>query len=198
MKNFTEKLRHVFTDPSLRKRIFFVFLILVIFRLLAHIPIPGIDVGRLAALLGGNQFLGFVNIFSGGGLKNLSIVLLGVGPYITASIIMQLLTMMSKKLKEIYQNEGEAGRRKFSQYTRLLSVPLAFVQAFGFIILLQKQAILPHLDLFPLITTIFVIVAGSTLIMWIGELMTEFGVGNGISLIIFAGIASSLLGGAGH
>ncbi len=165
---------------------------LVVFRFLSTIPIPNIDEAKLQAFFQNNQFVGLLNIFSGGGLATLSLVMLGVGPYINASIIMQLLTMMSSKLKEIYQNEGEAGRRKFTQYTRMLSVPLAFIQAFGFIILLQRQAILPPLDLFPLITDITVIIAGSMLMMWIGELMTEFGVGNGISLIIFAGIVARL------
>jgi preprotein translocase subunit SecY len=192
MNTIIDKIKAVFRDKALRRRIFFVLGMLVVFRLLSTIPIPNIDQVKLQSFFANNQFVGLLNIFSGGGLATLSLVMLGVGPYINASIIMQLLTMMSSKLKEIYQNEGEAGRRKFTQYTRMLAVPLAFVQAFGFIILLQKQAILPHLDLFPLITDIVVIIGGSMLMMWIGELMTEFGVGNGISMIIFAGIVARL------
>ena len=166
--------------------------LLVIFRLLATIPIPGVDVERLNALLSGNQFFGLLDIFSGGGLGNLSIVMLGVGPYITSSIIMQLATMMSPKLKALYHEEGEAGRLKFAQYSRLLSVPLALLQSFGFLLLLQKQGVLIDLTFFDQLVNVFVITGGSILLMWLGELMTEFGVGNGVSMIIFAGIVSQI------
>jgi preprotein translocase subunit SecY len=163
---------------------------LAVFRILSVIPIPGVDQGALAQFLDSNQFFGLLNIFSGGGLSTLSIVMLGVGPYITASIIMQLLTMMSPKLKSMYQEEGAIGRKKFSQYSRLLSVPLAFAQAFGFIVLLQRQGIVASLDTFALLTNVLVIVAGSVFLMWLGEVMTEFGIGNGLSMIIFAGIVA--------
>jgi preprotein translocase subunit SecY len=192
MQKIIEKIKAVWSDKALCRRIFFVLAMLVIFRLLSTIPLPNIDEARLLSFFQNNQFFGLLNIFSGGGLSTLSLVMLGVGPYINASIIMQLVTLMSPKLKEMYQNEGESGRRKFTQYSRMLTVPLAIIQAFGFIVLLQRQAILPDLDLFALITNISIIVAGSMLIMWIGELMTEFGVGNGISLLIFAGIVASL------
>lgn len=192
--NFLNKLALVFKDATLRKRIFFVLAALAMFRLLATIPIPGIDALALEQFFSNNQFLGLLNIFSGGGLSNLSIVMLGVAPYITASIIMQLLTIMSPKLKAIYQEEGEAGRKKFSQYSRLLTIPLAFMQGFGFLILLTRQGIVPDLGFFGLITNVLVIAAGSILLMWIGELITEFGIGNGVSLIIFAGIVASLPG----
>jgi preprotein translocase subunit SecY len=192
MNTFFEKIKAVFQDKSLRRRILFVLAALVLFRLLAVIPIPNVDKAQLNAFLANNQFIGLLNVFSGGGLSNLSIVMLGVSPYITASIIMQLLTMMSSKLKDMYQNEGESGRKKFTQYSRYLTVPLAIIQGYGFMILLQRQGIVPALSLFPLITNITVIVAGSILMMWIGELMTEFGIGNGISMIIFAGIVSRL------
>src|SRR3972149_6069523 len=125
MTNFLAKLNLIFKDKILRERIFFVFIILALFRLLAVIPIPGIDTFRLEQFFSNNQFLGLLNIFSGGGLSNLSIVMLGVGPYITASIIMQLLTIMVPSLKALYHEEGELGRRKFTQYSRLLTVPLA-------------------------------------------------------------------------
>jgi preprotein translocase subunit SecY len=145
MNNFFSKLSHVFRDSDLRKRIIFVVAALVIFRLLTTIPIPGIDTAKLASLFANSQFLGLLNIFSGGGLSNLSIVMLGVGPYITASIIMQLLTIMIPSLKALYQEEGEAGRVRFAQYSRRLAVPLALIQAFSFIIIFQRQVIIPDL-----------------------------------------------------
>ena len=192
MNNIFNKISIVFHDDLLRKKIIFMIALLVTFRLLAAIPIPGIDAAKLSALLSGNQFLGLLNIFSGGGLSNLSIVMLGVGPYITASIIMQLFTMMSPKLKALYHEEGEAGRLKFSQYSRLLTVPLAILQAFTFMLLLQKQGVLGDLSLFGQVVNVIVITGGSMLLMWLGELMTEFGIGNGVSMIIFAGIVSSI------
>ena len=192
MNNFLSKLSLVFKDATLRKRIIFVFAALAVFRLLAVIPIPGVDAFQLDQFFSGNQFLGLLNIFSGGGLSNLSIVMLGVAPYITSSIIMQLLTIMSPKLKAIYQEEGEAGRKKFSQYSRLITIPLAFMQGFAFLTLLTRQGIVPDLGMFGLITNVLVIAAGSILLMWIGELISEFGIGNGVSLIIFAGIVAGL------
>ncbi len=192
MTKFTEKLRAIWTDKGLRGRMLFVFGILIVTRLLASIPIPNIDQNQLAAFLRNNQFIGLLNVFSGGGLSTLSIAMLAVGPFITATIIMQLLTMMSSKLKEMSQNEGEAGRRKINQYSRLLTIPLALVQAFGFLILLQRQGIVPSLTVFKLLTDVVVIMSGSVLMMWLGELITEFGVGNGVSLIIFAGIVARL------
>lgn len=190
MSNFIQKIKHMFQDSSLRKQVLFVLGTLAVFRILSVIPIPGVDQGALAQFLDSNQFFGLLNIFSGGGLSTLSIVMLGVGPYITASIIMQLLTMMSPKLKSMYQEEGAIGRKRFSQYSRLLSVPLAFAQAFGFIVLLQRQGIVASLDTFALLTNVLVIVAGSVFLMWLGEVMTEFGIGNGLSMIIFAGIVA--------
>ncbi len=190
--DFIQKLKLVWHDGSLRKRLLFIGVMLVVFRLLSAIPIPGIDTAKLASFLADNQFFGLLNIFSGGGLSNLSIVMLGVGPYITASIIMQLLTMMSPKLKQMYQEEGEAGRAKFAQYSRVISVPLSLIQAFSFLIILSRQGIFTGAGLFSTITNVLIITAGSLLVMWIGELMTEYGIGNGTSLIIFAGIVSRL------
>ncbi|MDO8564763.1 MAG: preprotein translocase subunit SecY [bacterium] len=192
MDTLIGKLTLAFKDPLLRKRLLFVGIMLVLFRALAAIPIPGIDVARLAAFFENNQFLGLLNIFSGGGLSNLSIVMLGVGPYITASIIMQLLTMMSPKLKALYHEEGEAGRARFAQYSRLLTVPLALIQSLGFLVLLERQGVVPDLALFQTITNVIIITGGSVLLMWIGEMMTEFGIGNGVSLLIFAGIVASI------
>ncbi len=192
MKNFFSKLGIVLKDPTMRKRIGFTIGALILFRLLATIPIPGVDIANLQKLLSGNQFFGLLDIFSGGGVSRLSIVMLGVGPYITGSIIMQLLTMMSPKMKAMMHEEGEAGRAKISQYSRLISVPLAALQAFGFLALLQSQNVLPQLVGMSLFVNIVVITAGSLLLMWIGELISEFGIGNGVSLIIFAGIVAVL------
>jgi len=162
------------------------------FRLLSSIPIPGIDTLALNRFLSNNQFFGILNIFSGGGLSNLSIIMLGVGPYITGSIIMQLLTIMVPALKRIYSEEGEAGRKKFAQYSRMLTVPLAAIQGFSLLALLESQGILGELTSFDRITNLIIVIAGSMLVMWLGELMSEFGIGNGVSLIIFAGIVSVL------
>ncbi len=192
MKDFFTKMALVFQDNVLRKRILFTLLALVIFRVLAAVPIPGIDTGRLAQFFANNQFLGLLNVFSGGGLSQLSIVMLGVGPYITGSIIMQLLTIMSPRLKAMYQEDGEAGRRKFTQYGRMITVPLALLQAFSFIKILESQQIITNLSTLGLVTDLIIITAGSILLMWIGELVSEYGIGNGISLIIFAGIVASL------
>src|SRR3989344_1448763 len=141
MSKLIEKLKLIFGDKSLRKRIFFVLGVLAISRLFAVIPVPGIDASRLQSVFAGSEFLNLLNIFSGGGLSNLSIVMLGVGPYITASIIMQLLSVMAQRIKALYQEEGEAGRRRFTQYSRLLTVPLAMIQGYAFIKLLQGQGI---------------------------------------------------------
>lgn len=192
MNNFVHKIRLVFSDSVLRTRIFFTLGVLMVFRMLATIPIPGIDTLRLEQFISGNDFLGLLNIFSGGGLTNLSIVMLGVGPYITGSIIMQLMTVMFPKLKAMYQEEGEAGKKKFTQYSRLLTVPLALIQGYAFITLLQNQGILSKLAPLDLATNLIVIAAGSMLLMWLGELISEFGIGNGVSLIIFAGIVAVL------
>ncbi|MCX6701922.1 MAG: preprotein translocase subunit SecY [Candidatus Zambryskibacteria bacterium] len=192
MKDFFNKITLVFQDRTLRKRIFFTLFALILFRVFAAVPISGVDHTRLAQFFAGNEFFGLLNLFSGGGLAQLSIVMLGVGPYITSSIIMQLLTIMSPKLKEMYQEEGEAGRRKFAQWSRILSIPLSIIQAFSFIKLLENQQVLAHLSSLELVTNLLVITAGSVLLMWIGELISEYGIGNGVSLIIFAGIVARL------
>jgi preprotein translocase subunit SecY len=192
MDNFLHKFRMMFADEMLRKRIFFVIGALVIFRIAAAVPIPGVDVAALEQFFRNNQFFGLLNVFSGSGLSNLSIVMLGVGPYITASIIMQLLTMMSPKLKAMYHEEGEIGRKKFTQYSRLLAVPLAVLQGYGLLVLLSRQGVLSALDPFAMFGNVLIITAGSLLLMWLGELISEFGIGNGVSLIIFAGIVSSI------
>lgn len=182
----------IFQDKGLRGRILFVLGALFVSRLLAAIPVPGVDSAKLLSFFSSNDFLGFLNVFSGGGMSKLSIVMLGVGPAITASIIMQLLTMMSSKMKAMYQDEGEIGRRRFSQITRIITVPIALIQGFSFLKLLQNSAVITNMSGFDFTLNLLVIVAGSMLLMWIGELMTEFGIGNGTSLLIFAGIVSRL------
>jgi preprotein translocase subunit SecY len=190
MNDLAAKAKLIFQDAALRRRLFFTLGALVVFRLLATIPMPGIDAEKLASVLSTNQFLGLFNIFSGGGLSNLSVVMLGVGPFITATIIMQLLTLMFPKLKEMYHEEGEAGRARFAQYSRLLTIPLALIQAFGFLLLLERQGVVAQLDTLGKVAGIITVAGGSLLLMWIGELITEFGIGNGVSLLIFAGIVS--------
>jgi preprotein translocase subunit SecY len=192
MNSLLQKIKTVFTDKTLRRRVIVVLVSLIAFRLLAAIPVPGIDAGRLSAFLANNQFFGVLNIFSGGGLSNLSVIMLGVGPYITASIVLQLLTIMVPSLKRLYQEEGEAGRKKFAQYSRLLTVPLAAIQGFSLMTILSRQGILVSPDIFHQFITLAVIIGGSLLLMWIGELATEFGIANGVSLIIFAGIISAI------
>ncbi|MDD3614216.1 MAG: preprotein translocase subunit SecY [Candidatus Pacebacteria bacterium] len=184
------KVAQLFKIKDLRKKILAVIFILVIFRLFATLPIPGIDAVRLKAIFASNQLLGILNIFSGGTLQRLSIMMLGVGPYITATIIMQLLTMVIPRLKEIYYEEGAKGRMKFNQWSRYLSVPLCMLQAYAFLNLLISQDVLPHLSAVGFIRNVLVVTAGSMFLMWLGELITEYKVGNGISLIIFAGIVS--------
>lgn len=189
-----EKIVQIFKVKQLRNKILFIVGLLVVFRIAAAIPVPGVNTDQLKQLFEGNQFLGLLNIFSGGGLSNISIVLLGVGPYITASIIMQLLTMIVPKLEQIYKEEGEAGRQKFNMWTRWITIPLAALQSFAMISLLRSQNVLGNLSQFDIIMIIIIATTGTIFLMWLGELITEKGIGNGVSLIIFAGIVSSLPG----
>jgi preprotein translocase subunit SecY len=192
MDTFLKKLKIMVTEKAIRDRVLFVLGALVIFRALTTVPIPGVDLLVLEQFFQNNQFLGLLNIFSGGGLANLSIVMLGVGPFITASIIMQLMTVMSPKLKAMHSEEGETGRAKFTQYSRMLTLPLAILQAFGFLTLLKSQGVIVGLSTFEFLVNIVIVVAGSLLLLWLGELVTEYGIGNGVSIIIFAGIVATL------
>lgn len=178
---------------DLRRAIAVVLGILVVFRLAAHIPIPGVNVFELQRFFASNQILGLLNLFSGGTMENFSIVAMGVAPYITASIIFQLLGMVIPAIEEL-QKEGEFGRRKISQYTRLLTVPLAFLQGFGLISIIRQSnaQILPALGTWDMIALLATVTAGTMFLVWLGELISEQHVGNGISLLIFAGIISSL------
>jgi len=192
MTTIVQKLKLIIGDATLRNRVLFVLGALVIFRFFANIPIPAALGQNLTALISQNQALGFLNLLTGGGLSAVSLVMLGVGPYITASIIMQLLTMMSPKFKAMHSEEGELGRRKFTQYSRLLSVPLAITQGYGLLAYLSSQGILPALTPLDYLINVSIVVGGSLFLMWIGELISEFGIGNGVSLIIFAGIIAQL------
>lgn len=186
-----QKLVQMWHSKDLRNSILFVLAMLIIFRIVAHIPIPGVDVEGLRQLFARNQVLGLLNLFSGGGLENFSIVMLGIGPYITASIILQLLTMIVPSMEQLSKEPD--GQKKINQWTRYLTVPLAAMQGYAFIVLLQRQTgLIGDLSLITWVTTILTIVAGSIFLVWLGELITEKNVGNGISLLIFAGIISSL------
>lgn len=178
-------------SPDLRRKIILTAILFVVFRLFAHIPIPGVDTAKLASLFAQNQFLGLLDIFSGGTLVNFSVLALGLNPYINASIILQLLTIVFPKLEEL-SKEGEYGREKINQYTRFITVPLAVVQAIGMFALLRNQGIIGGTDPLSLVAIVVTMTAGTMIAMWIGELITEYGIGNGISLLIFAGIVGRL------
>ncbi|PIT86158.1 MAG: preprotein translocase subunit SecY [Candidatus Magasanikbacteria bacterium CG10_big_fil_rev_8_21_14_0_10_43_6] len=188
-----QKILHIWNIKDLRKSIVFVLSMLVVFRVAAHIPVPGVNTEGLKQFLEGNQILGLLNIFSGGTLENFSIVMLGVAPYITSSIIFQLLQMVVPQLEEL-RKEGDSGQQKIQIWTRLTSVPLAILQSFGLIQLLsQSQSnILTNVTPMTYVSIILTTLAGTIFLMWIGELITEKRIGNGISLLIFAGIIAAL------
>jgi len=191
-----EKIQQAWKIKDVRNRLLFVIALLVIFRAVSHIPIPGVNVENLKNFLAGNQIFGLLDIFSGGTIQNFSIVMLGVAPYITASIIIQLLTMIVPRLEEITK-EGESGQQKINLYTRWLTVPLAFLQSYGMIKLFSGQSatpILADLNPFRIITIMITVTAGTMFLVWLGEMISEKKVGNGVSLLIFAGIVSSLPG----
>ena len=187
-----EKLTQIWKARDLRNSILFILGMLVIFRLAAHIPIPGVNVVALREFFASNQILGLMNIFSGGGMENFSIVMMGVAPYITSSIIFQLLAMIIPKLEEMQKEEQ--GRQQINMWTRWLTVPLAMLQSFGMITILRRSssAILGDISAFDLGAMIITITAGTIFLMWLGELISEKKIGNGISLMIFAGIMAGL------
>jgi preprotein translocase subunit SecY len=187
-----ESLLNAFRAPDIRRRILFVLGILVVYRLIAQVPLPGIDRQALATFFQNNSAFGILDLFAGGGLSQLSVVGLAMNPYINASIIMQLMTGVIPSLQAL-SREGEYGRQKLNQYTRYLTVPMALLQAFGILSALSAQnVILGGFGLGNAISWVqmFTLVAGAVLLMWLGELITEKGIGNGISFIIFAGIVS--------
>jgi len=183
--------RNSLKSPDVRKKIIFTGCIFVVARIFAHIPVPGVNVAQLQSLFSQNQFLALLDVFSGGTLANFSVMALGLNPYINATIILQLLTMVFPKL-EALQKEGESGRQKINQYARMITVPLAALQAVGMYALLRNQGIIANLNILSLASLVITMTAGTMLMVWLGELITERGVGNGISLLIFAGIVSRL------
>ena len=191
MSKFFAFLKKIFKDKDLRKKSLIVLGLFLAFRFLAHVPVSGVNVNQLKALFDQNQFLGLINLLGGGTLANFSVLAVGIGPYIYASIVMQLGAQIYPKLEEL-QKEGEYGRQKINQYTRYITLPLAILQSVGMYALLRSQGLIAELNPFFLITFISTLVAGTMLILWIGELISEQNIGNGISLIIFAGIVGSL------
>ena len=188
-----EALLNAFRAPDIRRRILFVLGMLAIYRALAVVPVPAVDTQAVSDLIASQTFLQLLDLFSGGGLSSFSIVAMGVNPYINASIIMQLMTGVVPRLQAL-SREGEYGRTKINQYTRYLTVPLALLQAYGYLAILASQGIVEDFDILSLatISQMVTLTAGTVLAMWIGELITERGIGNGISFIIFAGIVAQV------
>ena len=189
-----QKIIQIFKIKELRNKILFVLFVFAVFRLMANIPIPGISPENLESFFNRFKVLGFLSVLTGGALSRFSIVMLGLGPYITSVIILQLLTMIFPQLERIYKEEGEAGKRKFNQWGRLATIPLAILQSWAMLSWFQRgdqPVISPPLGFFETIVAIATITAGTVLLMWLGELITEKGIGNGVSLLIFAGIIAS-------
>lgn len=191
MKEIKEKIKLLLRDPELKRKLIFTFFIFFAFRVFAFLPVPTVDLVKLRGLFAQNQFLSLLDIFSGGTLINFSIMALGLNPYINASIIMQLLTVIFPKLEQLAK-EGEYGRFKINQYTRFLTLPLTIVQAIGIYVLLKNQKIIGFLSPLEFFSFIFTMAAGTFILMWFGELISESGLGNGVSLLIFAGIVGRL------
>lgn len=191
MYSYLESFLKIFKYKDLRNKLLITVGILLVARILAHIPLPGVDLEELRAFFASNQMFGLLNLFSGGTFENFSIILMGVGPYITASIIMQLLVHVVPSL-EALQKEGEYGQRKINQYTRILTVPMAIIQGYGMITVLSKQTGGVAFEIlgFDLVSAVIVVTAGCVFLMWLGEIISESGIGNGISLIITLGIIS--------
>lgn len=182
------KLIGIIKAKDLRNKILFVLGVFLVFRIMANIPIPGIDILTIQEFFKRNEAFGLLNLFTGGALDSLSIAMLGLGPYITATIIFQLLTLIFPQIEKMYKEEGEQGRQRFNQYSRIASIPLAMIQGFAMLMFLKSQGAIGELSAPLMITSILAITAGSTILMWLGELISEKGIGNGVSLLIFAGI----------
>jgi preprotein translocase subunit SecY len=185
-----QKVIQIFKTKDIRDKVLYVLVVFALYRLMANIPIPGINVENLRNFFNQFQVFQLLSTFTGGALDSFSIVMLGLGPYITAIIIFQLLTMIFPALERLYKEEGEAGRQKFNQYARIGAVPLAMLQGFGMMALLQRQGVVVFANPLTFAAALFTITAGSLLLMFLGELVTEKGIGNGVSLLIFAGIVS--------
>lgn len=185
-----DKIIQIFKIKDLRNKILFVLGIFAVFRLLANIPVFGIDVARMQEFFAANQFFGLLNLFTGGALDNVSLIMLGLGPYITAIIIFQILTLIFPQLEKMYREEGDKGRQKFNQYCRIATIPLAGLQGYGMLMFLKSQQVIASLSPLSLGASILSIICGSVFLMWLGELISEKGIGNGVSLLIFAGIVA--------
>lgn len=183
--------KKIASSPDIRKKLLITGAVLIVYRLIAHIPAAGIERTQLQALFSGSPLLSLLDVFSGGTLANFSILALGLTPYINASIMMQLLTYVVPSLEEL-SKEGEYGQEKINQWTRIITIPLAAIQSFGMYSLLRGQGIITELSLLPLIALVITMTAGSMLSVWFGELITEYGISNGISFLIFAGIVARL------
>lgn len=181
-----------FSVPEIRKKILFTLGIIVAYRILAFIPVSGVNAGTLSGFFQQNEFLALLDVFSGGTLANFSVIALGLTPYINASIIIQLLTVVFPSLEKLAKEEGEQGREKLNAYTRLLTIPFSVIQSFGMYSLLQSQGLIPQLELLPLLVLITTLAAGAMFLVWLGELITQYGIGNGVSVLIFAGIVGRL------
>src|SRR3989344_5995705 len=179
---FLSNIVQMFKVKDLRAKLLFVLGIFLVFRLMANVPVPGIDVAALQDVFAQNQLFGLLNLFTGGALDNFSVVMLGLGPYITAVIVMQLGTMIFPPLERLYKEEGDQGRQKFNQYGRMLTIPFALVQGFAFLTFLERQTGLLSLSAFEYGIALITITAGTVFLMWLGELITEKGIGNGVSL----------------
>lgn len=184
-----DKLAKIWQYKDLRAKVLVTIALLLLTRVLSHVPLPGVDLEKLQLFFQQNQAFGLLNMFSGGTMANFSVILMGVGPYITSSIIFQLLGMVVPKIEEI-QKEGEAGRQKITQWTRIATVPLSIIQAYSMLVLLRSQGIVPSWTAFELSVMLISVTAGTMLLMWIGEIISEKGIGNGVSMIISLGILS--------
>lgn len=191
MNHLLSIFRNSLKTPEVRRKLLFTLGVFVVFRIFAYIPVAGVNLASLKTLFSQNQFLGLLDIFSGGTLANFSVMALGLNPYINASIILQLATLVFPKLEQL-SKEGEAGRQKINQYTRMLTVPLSILQAFGMYALLRSQGIISVLTPLYLASFVVTMVAGTMFLVWLGELITEKGLGNGVSILIFAGIVGRI------
>ena len=192
MDKLRELISTLKSNRELRRRLIITLVIFAIFRFVTHIPVPGVDLEAIKNVFASNQLLSLLDVFSGGTLANFSILALGLNPYINASIIMQLMTMVSPKLEEM-SKEGETGQNIINQYTRMLAVPLAIMQSAAMFMLLKNSNLVTTVNPLSIVTLLATMAAGSIFLMWLGENLTEYGIGNGISLLIFAGIVGHLL-----
>ena len=191
MSRATAFLSRLWSTRELRRKLTFTLLIFAVFRILGHIPVPAVDIVQLKNLFLQNQLLSVIDIFSGGTLANFSILAIGINPYITASIIMQLATLLFPKLKEL-SKDGESGREQINQYTRFLSVPIGVIQSISVLMILNSQKLITTNDPVQIAAMVLTLVAGSMILVWMGELVTQYGIGNGVSLVIFAGIVGRI------